>query len=451
MLNAVRCVYQYLLRWKVNIRNFSDTMSQRSRYFVNEYCAQEEKIAGSATSLQRDIHDSQSAAKTNLRKILQRIVDKEPPERAETDGGLYVGASGISYTFLRLAEHPLLKDDADKHLSLAERYLRSSLTTVQRHEGRSGTGFLLGDWGILAVGAVLATVQGDEKTASELVKRYVTTGARCKEVNFLKCGSDEFFVGRAGFLYGALWLNRMMKNTVVPLDMMHEIARTIVASGQMYARVHNSPCPLMYAYYGTEYLGAAHGLCAILQILIQVPSFLDDNEDINNTTRTCVDYFLSLQMTSGNFPCATDEIDYSGRSVRDSNSELVHWCHGAPGAIYLMAAAYLRWKDQRYLNSCVLAGDLVWRKGLLKKGPGICHGVAGNGYVFLLLYRLTGNELHLYRAAKFADFMNSPQFQSDARTPDSPYSLYEGIAGTACFLSDLIEPDKAHFPFQDVF
>lgn len=144
MLNAVRCVYQYLLHWRVNIKNFSDTMSQRSRYFVNAYSVHEEKIPSSPTSMQRDIYDSQSAAKINLRKILQRIVDKEPPERAETDGGLYVGASGISYAFLRLAEQPLLKDEADKHLSLAERYLRSSLATVQRQEGRSGTGFLLG-------------------------------------------------------------------------------------------------------------------------------------------------------------------------------------------------------------------------------------------------------------------------------------------------------------------
>lgn len=182
-----------------------------------------------------------------------------------------------------------------------------------------------------------------------------------------------------------------------------------------------------------------------------MPLFLDSDADIDNTVRTCVDYLLSLQTTTGNFPCSMDEVDRSGRSLRDNDDELVHWCHGAPGVIYMMAAAYLRWKDQRYLDSCKRAGDLVWRKGLLRKGPGICHGVAGNGYVFLLLYRLTSDKRYLYRAAKFADFMNSPQFQVDARIPDSPYSLYEGIAGTACFLADLIEPDKAHFPFQDVF
>ncbi|XP_071578734.1 lanC-like protein 3 homolog [Temnothorax nylanderi] len=424
-------------------------MSRRSRYFVNEYCAREEEIANDLVSIRRDINNSQCVAKDNLRKILRRIIDKEPPERAEADGGLYVGASGISYAFMRLAECAALEaETSKKHLSLAECYLRSSLSMVQR---RSGTGFLLGDWGILAMGAVLAAAREDNETANELIKRYIATGVRCKEVNFLKCGSDEFFVGRTGYLYGALWLNRMIKKIVVPFDIMHEIARTIIISGKTYVQVHNSPCPLMYAYYGTEYLGAAHGLCAILQILIQVPSFLDSDADIDKTVRTCVDYLLNLQTTTGNFPCSMDEIDRSGRSLRDSDDELIHWCHGASGIIYMMAAAYLRWKDQRYLDSCKRAGDLVWRKGLLRKGPGICHGVAGNGYVFLLLYRLTGDERYLYRAAKFADFMNLPQFQTDARIPDSPYSLYEGIAGTACFLADLIEPDKAHFPFQDVF
>ena len=35
-----------------------------------------------------------------------------------------------------------------------------------------------------------------------------------------------------------------------------------------------------------------------------------------------------------------------------------------------MAKAYLRWNDDRYLQSCVRAGELVWERGLLKKGPG---------------------------------------------------------------------------------
>lgn len=120
-------------------------MSRPSRYFVNKYCAREKEIAGDLVSIRRDISSSQGNAKDNLYKILQRIIDKEPPERAETDGGLYVGASGISYAFMRLVKSAALDTEtSNKHLSLAECYLRSSLSMVQRREGRSGTGFLLG-------------------------------------------------------------------------------------------------------------------------------------------------------------------------------------------------------------------------------------------------------------------------------------------------------------------
>ncbi len=119
--------------------------------------------------------------------------------------------------------------------------------------------------------------------------------------------------------------------------------------------------------------------------------------------------------------------------------------------VYLFAKAYLFWNDEKYLQACLKCGELTWQKGLLKKGPGICHGVAGSGYVFLLLYRLTSNEKYLHRAVKFAEFLFCEEFQRGSRTPDTPFSLYEGLAGTACFLADLMQPQKAEFPMFDVF
>ena len=40
------------------------------------------------------------------------------------------------------------------------------------------------------------------------------------------------------------------------------------------------------------------------------------------------------------------------------------------------------------------AADCVWLRGLLRKGPGLCHGVAGSGYVFLVMHR---SVLHIPR------------------------------------------------------
>jgi membrane transport protein XK len=116
-----------------------------------------------------------------------------------------------------------------------------------------------------------------------------------------------------------------------------------------------------------------------------------------------------------------------------------------------MGKAYTKWKDQKYLESALKCGEIIWEKGLLKKGPGICHGIGGGGLVHLFLYRLTKDPKHLYRANKFAEFLRTETFMQGARTPDRPYSLFEGLAGTVCFIVDLLEPSKSEYPLFPVF
>ena len=55
-------------------------------------------------------------------------------------------------------------------------------------------------------------------------------------------------------------------------------------------------------------------------------------------------------------------------------------------------------------SSCSQARELTWRAGPHgeEKGPGICHGTAGNGYAFLKTFERTGDELWLERARRFA-------------------------------------------------
>lgn len=154
--------------------------------------------------------------------------------------------------------------------------------------------------------------------------------------------------------------------------------------------------------------------------------------------------YVGLQDKEGNFPIALEST-----KERRADKRLVHWCHGAPGIALLLAKAHQAYGGDKYLNACVEIGDLVWKKGLLRKGPGLCHGVAGNGYVSLMLYRLTKRPKYLHRAIKFAEFLQSTDFRENSRTPDRPFSLYEGIAGTVCFLIDLLNPDFAQFPFMD--
>ncbi|XP_012266305.2 lanC-like protein 3 homolog [Athalia rosae] len=418
----------------------STTMSRPARYIVNEL----EDYNG------QDVAAEVVGQKKELMEIVREISAKQYASESTAEGGLYVGIAGIAYTALHLSRVSQLENERRDLILFGLQYLGPALTHADKSKdsNKEKSSFLLGNAGIYAVAAALFRASKDNTRAMSYVKRYLEGAQNCKSLNFLPSGGDELFVGRAGYLFGALWLNNQFESQIVPLKEIHEIAQVIVQSGQRYATDHGSPCPLMYSYYDTEYLGAAHGLSSILQILIQIPKFLESNPTVEKLVQTSVDYLLGLQTKSGNFPCATDELDRRSRAESD---ELVHWCHGAPGVVYLMAAAYLHWKDEKYLDSCLKCGEITWKKGLLKKGPGICHGIAGSGYVFLLLYRLTQDPKHWHRAAAFANFLTSDDFYQNARRPDSPYSLYEGFAGTACFLADLLEPERAHFPFQDVF
>ena len=55
---------------------------------------------------------------------------------------------------------------------------------------------------------------------------------------------------------------------------------------------------------------------------------------------------------------------------------------------------------EKYLDAALKCGEVVWTHGLLKKGYGICHGVAGNAYTFLCLFKQTGDQKCLHRAIK---------------------------------------------------
>merc|ERR1712178_473387 len=103
------------------------------------------------------------------------------------------------------------------------------------------------------------------------------------------------------------------------------------------------------------------------------------------------------------------------------------------------------------------SAEVVWQRGVILKGNGLCHGICGNAYSFLTLFRLTGKEEHLQRAKAFVTLMDDPNLQRAVAqqpdpqrrvpgVPDSPRSLMEGSAGVLCFLLDVSSPEASRFP-----
>jgi len=121
----------------------------------------------------------------------------------------------------------------------------------------------------------------------------------------------------------------------------------------------------------------------------------------------------------------------------------VQWCHGAPGMVATLG-------DLLELELAVAGGELTWRAGPLAKGPGLCHGTAGNAYAFLVLHRRTGDELWLERARAFAMHAIAQVERERAAVGRGRYSLFTGDVGVALFLRHLLDGED-RFPTMGPF
>ena len=124
------------------------------------------------------------------------------------------------------------------------------------------------------------------------------------------------------------------------------------------------------------------------------------------------------------------------------------WCHGAPGIVASLAP--IAPHDEQLTEVLLAAGELVWRAGPLVKGPGLCHGTAGNGYAFLKLFDRTGDELWLDRARAFAMHAAAQVDRMRSTHGRGRYSLWTGDVGTALYLWSCISADAA-LPMLDRF
>ncbi|XP_078083852.1 glutathione S-transferase LANCL1 [Mustelus asterias] len=366
------------------------------------------------------IHQLQSKITELLKQLKNGLLKAN-----ETDCTSYTGWAGIALLYLHLynvyADH--------SYLQKALQYVNKSLKCLT---GNVVT-FLCGDAGPLAIAAIvhhkLQQTQESDNYINQLLRLHPSVVKQNSKL------PDEMLYGRMGYLYALIFVNEQIGNEKIPLLYMKQICDTVINSGEKLGSRKRIPkSPLMYEWYQENYIGAAHGLAGIYYFLMQ-PEFGIEQDVMFRLVKPSVDYVCQLKSSSGNYPPCIGE-------ARDN---LVHWCHGSPGVIYMLIQAYKIFREEKYLKDASDCADVIWHRGLLKKGYGLCHGPAGNAYGFLAMYNLTQDKKYLYRACKFAEWCFD-YGKHGCRTPDTPFSLFEGMAGTIYFLSDMLQPTKAKFP-----
>ncbi|KAH7646153.1 Glutathione S-transferase lancl1 [Dermatophagoides farinae] len=374
----------------------------------------------------------------HIRVFLQEL-ESNLTLSSSKDFTIYTGSTGIVLLYLKLYELNAFENERQDILRKANSLIKRSLENIGG--GKERYSFLCGQTGVLACKVLINHARGKDYSKYLRIIRNLAPKILSDSTEL----PDEILFGRSGFLYSLLMIREKIEDSVQILDdnLIRSLVEKILKSGQLTSqREKNSSIPLIYYWHEKAYVGAAHGYAGILYILLEARNYLDDEKELNTLIKPTIDFVLGLQ-----FP---DTGNYRS-SLNNTEDRLVHWCHGSPGVIHLLSLAYQVFEKEIYLNAAIKAADDIWHRGLLKKGCGLCHGTAGNGYAFIRLFQLTNDQKYLYRAVKFAEWCFEPH-QHRIRIADRPYSLFEGLAGTIYFLADIIHPKQARFPaFQIKF
>jgi hypothetical protein len=171
--------------------------------------------------------------------------------------------------------------------------------------------------------------------------------------------------------------------------------------------------------HAAKYLGPAHGFAGNLHALRGVVA---DDE-----LRSWVEQVLRAH-------AVWDGDTVNWPPIVGADTDRVQWCHGAPGIVATLG-------DLMPEDLLLAGAETTWRHGPLEKGPGLCHGTAGNGYALLKTHDVTGDEIWLERARSFA-VAALDQLQQR-------YSLMTGDIGAALYAQACIDVDP-RFPILDV-
>lgn len=193
----------------------------------------------------------------------------------------------------------------------------------------------------------------------------------------------------------------------------------------------------------TRYLGAGHGMVGNTYVALRGAAYLEPTQ-VQRFADGC------LATLSATALCADGCINWHPMSdaTRVANRvPPVQDCHGASGVVNRLGSAprIAEWDEL-----LAAAGELIWRAGPLVKGPGLCHGTAGNALALLKLASRFKDNLWLARARAMASHAYSQVERQHTQYGQGRHALWTGDLGVAWVLW-LCMGNTPTIPTMDVF
>lgn len=280
----------------------------------------------------------------HFKDALEAIITKLPPKQdysGDKLSGFWTGPTGFAYLFLHVSSlHPHLEIAGHNAATWASQYMQGSRDHVPLDPGLRGIACEK-----LAYEAVRACITKDLADVETFVSNIPAVLAGD--------APDEILFGLSGTLYMLRMIRHWVPDSAALLEpAVQSITGSITAHGPDWT------------WYGTPYIGAVHGDIGIVtQLVLTTPSLA---EQLGGKA----DQLLGMQHANGDWPSSAGRTD----------SKLVQFCHGAPGFLHSLVSLRPYFPNlQHKIDAAIGQGrQCVWREGLLRKEPSICHGAFGN-------------------------------------------------------------------------
>jgi hypothetical protein len=393
---------------------------------------------------------------------MEKSIDSLGKKKIKTS--FYTGTGGNIYIYWK---QYLFHDKKKEYLENFRQSLKTNLSIIEeinKHIKPNTNSFFMSDSGIYLFSCIYAMEINDKK----IFEMYFNKLLKLKRISMEDKAELELLYGTSGYLYCLLFLKKYISsennNSIIDKNDMEilnnsiiEIFNILIKSGIENMEEYKWQKSLLFPFPMNEenpelYLGAAHGLIGALYMLLSTIKFFPEllNQElmiegnkasIKNILFKSIKYVQSLQIKStGNFPSDVQGYD---------SGDCVHFCHGCVGAIHLFLLAEEFYPKNGFKETALSCNKCLWERGLLYKGNGVCHGMAGITFGLIKLYKYSKNDLYLKEAIGICTGTFDPKIQSLVKgysdpqrkkrgIPDTPYSLMEGEGGCLVMYYDLI-------------
>ncbi|KAM0255082.1 hypothetical protein ACHAQJ_006161 [Trichoderma viride] len=293
-----------------------------------------------------------------MKSSLEHILKTTPPQSTYLEdkhhGGITRGPTSISFLFFRLAAlYPDVQVTDQSLMHWAKQYLdgdRGELTITAK------VGIGCEKLSYEALKACMSRNEDDVKAFLSNMPAIVGPYPDSEKDPFV----SELWQGRAGVLYFMRLMRHHVPQSAALLEKpISQLSKKIMADSKDEGEGG-------WMFFHLELTGAAHGDIGIItQLVLTTPSLAPR---LTPKLRA----LLNIQV-DGNWP-TRKELDGG------PHQSLMQWCHGAPGFIFSLHAIRPYFPElHEQIDAAIATGqEAIWKLGLIRKEPSLCHGILGN-------------------------------------------------------------------------